>query len=123
MQIPSFRDLEEMRLSGEIGGRSYAKNIHPNPYLYKYYWWVFCRNSPIDGEQFLSSTHRLNTEAAMELVDLLLRKGEPYWLYNDNFPRRDLVNTPFDFDSPRWNGCEWALPYDDDPDPAWRGHK
>ena len=31
-------------------------------------------------------------------------------------PKRDSVNNPFEFDSPCLNGCDWALPYDDDLD-------
>ena len=77
----------------------------------------------MDGEEFLSDSHRLNTAAAMDLIDRLTKEGEPYWLYNERIPRRDAVNTPFDFDSPHWDGCEWALPYDDDHDETWRGHK
>ncbi len=120
---PDLREIEEMWRAGDTGGHSYAQNMHPNPRYHKYYWWVFWRHSPVDGDAFLTAPYRLNTAAAMELIKRLREQKEPYWVYNRKLPRRDTANTPFDPDSPRWQGVEWALPYAEDPDPEWKGHK
>jgi hypothetical protein len=97
--------------------------MHPNPKFYKYYWWVFWKGSPVDGDEFLSSRYRMPTAAAAQLLEELREKGEPFWLYNRQLPRKDADNTPFDPDAPRWKNAEWAPPYDQDPDAVWNGHK
>ena len=45
--------------------------------FYKYYWWVFWNESPVDGKEFLSSQYRLSTAAAFELLDNLKERNEP----------------------------------------------
>jgi hypothetical protein len=92
--------------------------MHPNERFYKYYWWVFWNESPIDGEQFLSEEHRLSTAAAMQLLARLKQANEPCWLYNERIPRVGAV-IPRDPKSPRWLGISWAPAYDEDPDPIW----
>ena len=115
MHVPNFNDLREMNAENPVG-RSCAMGVHPNPRFYKYYWWVFWAQSPIDGFAFFDDSNRLNTAAAIDLMDELSAKGEGYLLYNRRVPRRDPAN-PFDLQSPRWHDAKWALSYDEDPDP------
>ncbi len=131
MRIPSFDELRRERTDCQLAGErsccsSYASGIHPNPRFYKYYWWVFWNESPVDGKEFLSSQYRLSTAAAFELLDNLKERNEPCWLYNTSSPR--LGSTiPFDPQSKHWQGLRWAPAYDDDPDPVVEiegiGHK
>ena len=114
MRIPNFNDLRELN-AGKSVCLSYASGVHPNPRFYKYCWWIFWAHSPIDGAEFLGDRYRINTATALNLMAELEAKGEGYWLYNRRFPRRDPAN-PFNFQSPRWHGVEWALSYDEDPD-------
>ena len=116
MRVPNFNDLRELN-AGMSADVSYASGVHPNPRFYKYYWWVFWAHSPIDGPEFLSDCYRINTAVALNLMAELEAKGEGYWLYNCRIPRHDPAN-PFDLQSPRWHGVEWALSYDEDPDPV-----
>ena len=126
MQIPEFERMQRERATGRSGCSSYATGVHPNPRFYKYHWWVFWRESPVDGSEFLSDKYRLSTAAAMALSADLKARGEPSWLYNRRLPRRDPAN-PFDTNHPRWRDAEWAVAYDDDPDPVapepLSGHK
>lgn len=123
MRIPNFAELETQRLAGDHNCDSYAVGIHPNPRFYKYYWWVFHKDSPCDGEKLLSKSYRLNFAAAVRLMDRLKEAGEACWVYNREHPRRDLENTPWDFEASLWKSVEWALPYAHDPDPVYQGHK
>ena len=120
MRTPDFEDIRRERAAGRGGCDSYATNVHPNPRLYKYHWWIFWSESPVDGLEFLDDKYRLNTAAAMALSAELKATGEPSWLYNRHLPRRDPAN-PFDFNHPRWRDSEWAPAYDDDPDPVAPG--
>ena len=117
MREPSFKELEEQLGQGDRRSWSYATNMHPNPKFYKYYWWIFWRGSPIDGWAFLGKEYRLSTAVADQLMKKLRDEEEPYWRYNSRLPRRDPENTPFDPQSPRWEGVEWALAFDQDSDP------
>jgi len=106
--------------SEEWHGSSYASGVHPNRTFYKYYWWIFWNESPVDGREFLTKEYRLSTAAAIELIERLREQKEPYWLYNTRLPRLGS-DIPFDPQSARWQGCEWAPAYDDDSDPAAEG--
>jgi hypothetical protein len=125
MQVPNFEKLRRERADCEKTGRrakcsSYAAGVHPNPRLFKYHWWVFWNESPVDGHEFISDRYHFCTAAAMELVASLKERNEPCWLYNSRLPR--LGSTiPFDPKSKRWQGVTWAPAYDDDPDPMAGG--
>jgi hypothetical protein len=123
MKVPNFAELEAHSRAGDHRCHSYAQRVHPNPRFYKYYWWVFHKDSPCDGQKLLSKRNRLNFAAAFQLMDSLEEAGEPYWVYNMQLPRRDPVNTPWDFESPRWKSVEWARAYAEDPDAEYEGHK
>ncbi len=123
MQIPDFRKLREDRTQGKTGCFRYCPGYHPNPYFFKYYWWVFHKDSPCDGQAFLKREHRLNYAAAMALLKELENSDELCWLYNEQLPRRDLENAPWDPDSPAWEHVEWAPPFEEDPDSELDGYK
>jgi hypothetical protein len=123
MLCPNFAVLEMQRRTGDGGCHSYTRGMHPNPRFYKYYWWVSHKDSPCDGEAFLSTAYRLSTAAAFQLMQRLQQAGEPYWLYNIQVPRRDPDNTPWDPASPLWQSVEGAPAYDQDPDPEHQGYK
>lgn len=114
MRIPNFEIIRRQR---EARCSSFATGVHPNPRFYKYYWWVFWSESPIDGMEFLSDKYRLSTAAAIALLAELKAMGKPLWLYNRRLPRRDPAN-PFDANHSQWRDVEWAPPYDDDMDPV-----
>ena len=114
---PFHQNLKQIAEMG-LGMMSYAQNMHSNPYFYKYGWWVFSRFSTEEGRQFLSEKNMLCTHEAMSLIKELQELCEPFILYNKKFHRRG-DKTPFD----ESRDFEWAVDYDDDPDPAWKGHK
>jgi hypothetical protein len=123
MKTPNFQQLRANRDKCRSRGvqcdrASYAQGVHPNPKFFKYYWWVFWTESPIDADELLTKKYRLSTAAAMTLIAELRANNEPYWVYNTKLPRRDPAN-PFDLLSPRWG--EWAAPFDDDADPPSTG--
>ena len=123
MRVPNFAALEKQRQEGDRGCHSYAQGMHPNLLFYKYYWWVFHTDSPCDGQALLTEAYRLPTAAAFELMERLHQAREPYWLYNQQVPRWDPPTTPWDPESPCWQGVTWAPAYDQDTDPAHQGHK
>ena len=119
MESPKFSILDDMRQKGKRC-RSFAQTMHPNPQFYKYYWWVFWKESTAEGDEFLSENSRLSTSEAMKLVKRLEGEKEPCLLYNNRLPRRGSI---FDPASPRWQDAEWAPAFDDDKDDFWQGHK
>ena len=115
---PTYRDLIDH--DGKPSRVRYAKNMHPNPRWWKYQWQVFHQSSK-EGREFFS-TQKLSTHAAMNLIRELVEKEEGYILYNSRQPRNGK-NTPFDLTHEKWASFTPALPYDDDDDPEWHGHK
>jgi hypothetical protein len=92
MREPNFDELRKDRARCRASGRrcrctSFACGIHPNPRFYKYHWWVFWNESPVDGYKFLTKEYCLSTAAAIRLVDRLKKENEPCWLYNARLPR------------------------------------
>lgn len=122
MKIPSF-SLLASQSSLEGSRSSYAQSMHPDPRFYKYLWWVFWEGSPVDGAEFLSDAYAINTAAAMELMDDLLQKQKPHWVYNRQVPRLDPGITPFDPLHSRWKDTQFALSLAEDSDAAWQGHR
>ncbi len=121
MRLPSFDELAlDITANGNKPIRSrYASNMHPNPYFYKYYWWVFWQGSPVDGREFLSHDYQLCTHDAFMLLDQLNAAGESWVLYNKHSPRYDLINTPFDVNHPQWQNRIFAPSFEQDTDPVW----
>ena len=123
MRLPSFKKLEEDHNREGFRSRSYATFMHPKPLFFKYYWWVFWKGSPCDGKEFLGNRYRLPTKQAFELRAKLRSEHESYWLYNRRLPRLDPANTPFNPHAEKWQGVEWAKPFDEDFDDEFKGHK
>jgi len=96
--------------------------MHPNPRLYKYYWWIFHAGSPAEGATFLEPAFRVTTYAAHTVIARLTEESEPYLMYNQRLPRRSAgsVLSP---QATRWCNCEWAVAFYDDPDPEIDGHR
>ena len=74
MKEPSFDELRRERTHYQESGRrcryrGFASGVHPNPRFYKYYWWVFWIESPIDGWQFLDKQYCLSIAVAIQLMD------------------------------------------------------
>ena len=123
MKAPNFTDLANDHAQEGFQSYSYAVFMHPNPYYYKYYWWVFWKGSPCDGYQFLDTEYRLSTKQAFDLRKKLTLERESFLLYNSRFPRLDPINTPFDPQAKIWQGTEWAKAFDEDTDEEYKGFK
>ncbi len=121
MLEPSFRYLPRIIARGSLWS-SCAKGMHPNQRFYKYYWWIFWRESPVEGWAFLRPAYRQSTADAMRFREQLHEAQEPYLLYNKQYPRLDPTN-PFNPNHARWRKVVWAPAWDDDPDEVWEGHK
>ncbi|MDP1615424.1 MAG: hypothetical protein Q8L68_06470 [Methylococcales bacterium] len=120
MKLPSFDELALDRKSGKPGWSFCSgTSLHPNPYFYKYHWSIFWQGSPIDGRQFLDKEYWLCTHEAFTLIKQLHASNEFYWIYNRHRPRYDLINTPFDFNHPKWKNSNFAPSFEQDDDPAW----
>lgn len=69
--VPSFRitkenGLKRLKQSGEdfLVAFISGSNLHPNPKLYKYYWWIYSLESKENSaaEVFYKKEHRLTTK-------------------------------------------------------------
>lgn len=115
---PTYENL--IGSDGSPSRVSYAMGVHPNPRWWKYRWRVFHLGTP-QGRAFFY-TQRLSTHKAMKLIRELEAKDEGYVLYNYCQPRIGN-DTPFNLSHPRWKDYTLALPYDEDHDLEWEGHK
>jgi hypothetical protein len=122
MRNPSFRLLTTPSIEEECRS-SYAQSMHPDPRFYKYIWWVFWEESPVDGAEFLEDAYAINTATAMALMEDLLQKRKPHWIYNRQIPRLDPGVTPFDPSHLRWKDTRFAPPLSEDSDAEWQGHR
>lgn len=123
MRIPSFKQLQEDHDREGFRTSSYATFIHPKPLFYKYYWWVFWKESPCDGRAFLHKNYRMPIKQAFDLMEKLESIKESYWLYNARYPRLDPVNTPFDPQANLWKDAEWTKSFEEDTDEIFKGFK
>jgi hypothetical protein len=122
-RTPDFRALRNETDNTDFHQFSFASFMHPNPRIYKYYWWVFWEGSPCDGDRFLTDRYRLPTEQAFGLIELLVAGRKSHWLYNTRIPRDDPDNTPFDPNADKWRGMEWAKSFEEDTDGEYNGFK
>ena len=122
MRLPSFQALEEFRQMGWKRAYCGTSSVHPKPHYYKFYWWIFSKYSPVEGRNFLDKKYRLSTAEAMRFMDELAKEKEPCMVYNVRLPRLDSKN-PFNPNSSRWEGYEWAPSWDEDTDEEWNGFK
>ena len=125
-----FSDIERYREMSDVAicWWMYGNNVHPVPAHYKYDWWIFWEESPVDGDELIfSEQYRVCTAEASALFGRLMNERTPFFVYNTKRPRLDPAN-PFDPDAEKWKGVEWAPPLVIDPDPVvmegpWVGHK
>jgi len=123
MRSPGYESLKEEHDENGFQIISFATYMHPNPLMYKYYWWIFHQGSPCEGSKFLTKEYRLSTKVAFELREQLYKVGQSYFLYNERVPRLDPDNTPFDPDSVKWKDVEFAPSFADDEDGEYKGFK
>ena len=124
MKTPDFKALNREIEEGRSGTcMCSGTGLHPNPRYWKYDWWVFHKDSPIDGHEFLTAPYRLSTKEALDLIQTIKAAQGLCWIYNRRRPRHDPDNTPFDPLHPRWKDIQWAPAYDDDLDAPMDGHK
>lgn len=102
----------------------YSQGIHPNPRFFKYRWWVFWEGSLEEGWDFIhNEDYSLCTAKFLKVRERLLDEQQPQMVYNSKYLRRG--SQLWDIMVPGHR--RWCLPiavaYDDDLDPAWRGHK
>lgn len=121
---PTFENLarlaprgEGLFCSGTLGWRE------QNPRLFKFRWWIFHAGSPTEDAAFLSDRrYALCTNDAMALVEKLRREGRACFIYNRRY-RRGGPDAPWK----KWDGQGEAptleLPFDEDGDPLYEGHR
>lgn len=122
MRAPNFEALRTECVDDGVS-LNYASYMHPNPRFYKYLWWVFWRQSPCDGREFLNDRYALCTADAMALVKELSATGECHWIYNKRIPRHEPGVTPFDRTSKKWRDLQFAPALDADADPCIDGFR
>lgn len=101
---------------------SYAAGLHPCPASYKHVWQIFTLKSPWEGEDFLEHAPKLSTAQCFQRLEELDAQGVLFILYGRKVPRRS-TGMPFDPLAARWRDATWAPALEDDPDPAWHGHR
>ncbi|WP_290525715.1 hypothetical protein [Alcanivorax sp.] len=125
-----FSDIERYRKMSDVAlcWWMYGNNVHPVPAHYKYDWWIFWEESPVDGDELIfNEQYRVCTAEASALYARLMNERTTFFVYSAKRPRLDPAN-PFDPDAEKWKGAEWAHPLVIDPDPVvtegpWAGHK
>jgi len=118
MRVPSFKRLKE-KSTGKAcaiycGALFSWREV--NPLFYKFYWWIFHKDSPCEGSEFLNDKYRLTTKKAVDLMKRLHREDQTYFVYNRKYPRLDPENTPFDLNSERWKDQTFVMSFADDED-------
>jgi hypothetical protein len=128
MRKPSFKLLAEFKLQAKNKEEvslwsSFAQGMHPNPKFYKYRWWIFWEQSPVDGMAFLEDRYAIGTAAAMTLMNKLEQQKKIHWIYNKRLPRLEPGVTPFDPQHPKWKNYAFSTALSEDADPEWNGHR
>ena len=94
-----------------------ARNIHPNQKWYKYYFWIFTAESPIDGHSFLSDENKLTFSEFESELKRVKSLGLEAWVYNVKLHRLG-DDSPFDEQKLRDRGItDFAPSFEDDQDP------
>lgn len=101
-----------------------GSNLHPNPRMYKYYWWIYSELSEFESaeEVFFKEQYSLSTKEAFALMDELQAKKIRFVTANTKRKRLGSI-----WDYPRilqeYPDEIFAPSYEDDPTPDWNGHK
>lgn len=102
-----------------------GSNLHFNPRLYKYDWWVYPSNSAYDsaGEVFYKPEHRLSTKKFYEMADRLYEDKILFAYVNSKHHR--LGNTIWNYKKMKqdYPNIIFAIVYDEDTDEDYEGHK
>ncbi len=130
--VPSFRitkenGLKRLKQSGEdfLVAFISGSNLHPNPKLYKYYWWIYSLESKENSaaEVFYKKEHRLTTKE-FEKESARLEDNKISFAYvNSKYHR---LGTIFNYDKliKEFPDIEFAPKYEDDNDEMIEGgHK
>lgn len=102
-----------------------GSNLHPSFRLYKYYWWIFAKNSEFSsaGEVFYNQKYKLTTKQAIIKMEFLQFQNIPFAYVNRKVQRlgckiwnyeKITMNNPY---------IEFAPSYDVDTDEPWNYHK
>lgn len=102
-----------------------GSNLHPNPLLYKYDWWIYPSNSPYDSaaEIFYESEHRLSTKEFYEMANRLYEEKIAFAYVNSKQHR--LGNTIWNYAKMKhdYPNTIFAIAYDEDTEEEYEGHK
>ena len=130
--VPSFRitkenGLKRLKQSGEDFMIAFisGSNLHPNPKLYKYYWWIYSMESQerSAAEVFYTKAYRLTTKQ-FEEESIRLQDNKISFAYVNRKLHR--LGTTFDYEKlkEKYPDMEFAPAYEDDNDEMIEnGHK
>ena len=116
MLQPYFDVIRRRKARGRRGISYFGRFLHPNPKLWKYYFYFFTEDAEREGEDFFCKDNRLCIADYKKRVTTFDQEEDLAFVYNRRHPRRG-PDTPFDESHERWEGVEWAPPFDEDPDP------
>ena len=102
-----------------------GSNLHPNPKMYKYYWWIYSMESQEKSaaEVFYSKALRLTTKE-FEKESIRLQDNKISFAYVNRKLHR--LGSTFDYEKlkEKYPDIEFALSYEDDNDEMIEnGHK
>lgn len=102
-----------------------GSNLHPAFKLYKYYWWIFPKNSEFEsaGEVFYNDKYKLTTKEAHELMEELSNQNIPFAYVNRKRKRLGCDIWDYEKLKQEFPNIEFAPAYEDDEDEEWEGHK
>lgn len=118
MLIPTFEKLAELTMiNGQKLHFAGGSHIHPNPRLYKYYWWVFTKESPSEGEAFLTDNNRLCMSDFDQQIKHCISQNLSAYIYNQRYYRYD-EHLPWDYEKLKQNkDIQFAPSFELDLDP------
>lgn len=102
-----------------------GSNLHPNPKLYKYYWWIYAIDSKEDNAEkvFYQDKYRLTTKEFMDEYERLNKEKISFAYVNVKYHRLGAI---FNYDKLKQLNpdIEFAPKFDDDNDEISKdGHK
>jgi len=102
-----------------------ASRVHPDPRLYKYYWWVYhAEMDEADASKvFWEEKYRMCEKTYRDLIEMLRKDGSGYVIANQRFYR--LGASLWDYERLKMKEPDiWFAPaFDDDPDPLVHGRR
>ena len=117
MKTPSFTKINESKHSGKIYFAG-SRPVHPNPWWFKYYWWIFTSESPNDSHSFLCDENKLTFFEFERELERVKSLGLEVWIYNIKLHRLG-DDSPFDEQKLRDKGItDFAPAFHDDLDPV-----